>query len=274
MGLGLPRKTLRYYVVDEEQEWFVKGHQDEFEYAYTGSIEAAYWSESSRCAFKVSEDCNTNNMKTKVVIVSCDLTIWNANPKPNLSEHDAIYPHQELDAKVAYIKGQPIRKIEDLPYEVRVNKIDEEWDARIKDKWWYHTNNAYGEADKRLYQLRDLLLSFAGSEACLQIFDPDIEKILTRSQFWGGDRVLLEKGEPSQCHRNSSQKWYENKDKYVICTGYALSDDGMWRQHTWLVQLGEKENAICETTEKRVLYYGFVLTESESMNFWERENVY
>ena len=183
--------------------------------------------------------------------------------------------YQELDAKVSYIKGSPIRETEQMPRKVITNPIDDDWNARIRDMWWYHSNDKipFG-VSPRMFELRSKLLSFGGNEVCLRPFDSDLNDILSRGQLWYSDRTVMRKGLDSACHSNSANYWHEYKNTTVICTGYALSEDGMWRQHTWLVQLGEKENVICETTEARVLYYGFALTEEESMNFWERENVY
>ena len=41
----------------------------------------------------------------------------------------------------------------------------------------------------------------------------------------------------------------------AIATGYALSDDGLWRQHTW----GILRDGILETTEARIEYFGLLL---------------
>lgn len=40
-----------------------------------------------------------------------------------------------------------------------------------------------------------------------------------------------------------------------IATGYALSGDGLWRQHSW----GVLRDGIFETTETRLKYFGIVL---------------
>ena len=54
-------------------------------------------------------------------------------------------------------------------------------------------------------------------------------------------------------------------------TGYALSDDGMWRQHSWCIcDAGEEyieDSIIIETTEKRLAYFGFIMDEEESEEF-------
>jgi len=48
-----------------------------------------------------------------------------------------------------------------------------------------------------------------------------------------------------------------------IVTRYALSDDGMWRQHSWVL-VGER---LVETTEEREQYFGVVLSDGEAEEF-------
>ena len=45
--------------------------------------------------------------------------------------------------------------------------------------------------------------------------------------------------------------------------GYALSGDGLWREHSWLLA----DKAVVETTESRLLYHGFVRTDDEAVIF-------
>lgn len=40
-------------------------------------------------------------------------------------------------------------------------------------------------------------------------------------------------------------------------TGWALSKNGMWYQHTWIFL--PFYDIIIETTERRISYYGFIL---------------
>ena len=186
--------------------------------------------------------------------------------------------YQQLDEKSAYLLRHPIRVATDMPKQVEVNKIEEvdkEWDERNKGMWWYHKNKIAPKIaphitfDTRLFDLRDRLLTFAGSEVCMPIFEEDLENILSRGQLWYGDRIHMMKGVPCHCHQNSAYCWKKNKDKTVLCTGYALSKDGMWRQHSWLVHLRPRKNRIIETTVERELYFGYVMTEEESQNFYE-----
>jgi hypothetical protein len=68
----------------------------------------------------------------------------------------------------------------------------------------------------------------------------------------------------SQCHSNTAELWDLNKDRgFKIMTGWALSGDKQWRQHSWGVHKGK----VIETTVKRKAYYGYVLNHRESEDF-------
>ena len=113
------------------------------------------------------------------------------------------------------------------------------------------------------------LLTFGGYEACMAYHEPDVKAILERGQLWYGDRVDMMSGEQSQCHRNCCELWLENKDRHevAIATGYALTKDGLWRQHTWLMLRRSRSVRVVETTTKRIAYFGFVMTTEQSEDF-------
>ena len=50
---------------------------------------------------------------------------------------------------------------------------------------------------------------------------------------------------------------------------YALSEDGLWRCHSWVVQPMARTVRVWETTVKRVAYFGVVLTSEECKDFVE-----
>ena len=113
--------------------------------------------------------------------------------------------------------------------------------------------------DNHLFDLRQKLLTFAGETVCFPPCEEDLDNILNYGQFWAGSNAKLMRGEPSRCHANSANLWEQNKEATRICTGYALSEDGIWRQHSWLVWHKARSNQIVETTVKRIAYYGFVM---------------
>lgn len=96
--------------------------------------------------------------------------------------------------------------------------------------------------------------------------DRDVPTILERGQAWPGASAEIHPGRVSSCHGNSSLLWAARQDDTVLATGYALSEDGLWRQHSWCVAVAG-EPAAMETTEPRLLYFGFAMTVEESLDF-------
>lgn len=127
--------------------------------------------------------------------------------------------------------------------------------------------NINPEIDPKLIDLSGALIAFGGESTCLPDYEEDLNKIVTRGQLWGRKSLNYLKGARSKCHLNSSLAWQANQDKIFIATGYALSKDGTWHQHSWCVQVKDNGPCIIETTEARELYFGFVLTLDESIEF-------
>lgn len=144
--------------------------------------------------------------------------------------------------------------------------MSDTWKNSCKNMFFWFQNTVteakkmFPEIDERLFELKARLLDFAGDAACLPGYDDDLDNILEYGQFWLGYNAERMRGEACQCHRNSANLWLQNKESSTICTGYALSADGMWRQHSWLIRRKPRSNKIVETTRPRVLYYGFAMT--------------
>lgn len=135
-----------------------------------------------------------------------------------------------------------------------------------------------------MLELRGKLIGYGGEEVCLFDIEKDLNKLMTRGKLViakdtnpnNQDETLIRliKGVASQCHKNSSIVWSSNREskkfdgKLYLVTGYALSEDGMWRQHSWcLLKQPDGTNTIIETTLKRVAYYGFEMDEEEALHF-------
>lgn len=168
-----------------------------------------------------------------------------------------------LDHRFAYIYargGNPIRTAEQIP----------EKKKRMLESIGVRDQNEEELREKAEFKkLQEKLLSFGGSETCFPETEEDMRRILSRGQLWLGDRTRLMKGEDSRCHANVSNIWLANKSKHeiAICTGYALSKDGTWHQHSWLVLRQPRSVEIVETTIRRVAYFGFVMTTEEANEF-------
>lgn len=112
------------------------------------------------------------------------------------------------------------------------------------------------------------------------------EKILKRGQVLSNKNVLVRKMVRSSCHYNSAQLVIDhNKSGYKgelqMWTGWALSSDGIWREHSWvmadddskLFPMGSKNDkyketvvksgTLIETTESREIYFGYPISGEE-----------
>jgi hypothetical protein len=133
--------------------------------------------------------------------------------------------------------------------------------------WLRHARKAgiTARTGNRDCPLKKALLKIGGWAAVIPNIEPDLLKILERGRRFPG-RSKTMRGEPCRCHSNSALCWDENRELCRICTGYALSKDGVWRQHSWVLT---NDGTVVETTEKRVQYFGYVLTEKECEEFLE-----
>jgi hypothetical protein len=112
--------------------------------------------------------------------------------------------------------------------------------------------------------LQKLLLRLGGVHVAVRPeFDPDLPALLTRGFVMSGT-VLRRRMEPSGCHLNVAIQWMAKRHKIIgIGTGYGLSDDGIWRQHSW----GILRDGLLETTEPRIKYFGILLQGAAADSF-------
>jgi hypothetical protein len=102
--------------------------------------------------------------------------------------------------------------------------------------------------------------------------DPNMERIIQKGQLMNLP-VVMKAGPLDQrvrrpdgmCHYNSSLMWLAQREGIrAIGTGYALSDDGLWRQHSWAICADH----ILETTEcSRGKYFGLRLEAGAAEDF-------
>lgn len=83
--------------------------------------------------------------------------------------------------------------------------------------------------------------------------------IIKYGDLFKDKKIIMRKGNNCRCHENTIVLANKNK-KLQAYFGFGLSDDGMWRPHSWLID--NKENII-ETTVERIAYYGIPLPREE-----------
>ncbi len=92
--------------------------------------------------------------------------------------------------------------------------------------------------------------------------------MLLEQGFVTSGPMTLKVMKSSSCHQNVAFIWTSKKFGIVgVVTGYALSDDGLWRQHSW----GILRNGVLETTEPRLQYFG-ILLQGKSADFFASSN--
>jgi len=199
---------------------------------------------------------------------------------------EAAYDRDRLKSGEILTKGKLAMKREH-DYKIPAQRIilpnpflkDPAWEAHLKkNAWWYHENLAspaivMQEKEKEQFlRLHDILLQIGGYETCFPVVEEDMEKILSRGYYRKGTSKMME-GSPSRCHSNVCNLYVLNQRvaDVTICTGYALSNDGLWRQHSWLLHRyktrTQHRTRVIETTTKRVAYFGFEMTEKEAEVF-------
>jgi hypothetical protein len=99
--------------------------------------------------------------------------------------------------------------------------------------------------------------------ALLFLPDPQLGELLDRGRYFPAAGALMRLGEPSACHANGAMMFVQSRGEVRLASGYALSPDGLWRQHSWGMDV--EDGRILETTDRRVRYYGYVLDDAQTV---------
>lgn len=176
--------------------------------------------------------------------------------------------------------SQVISLGEAAPFAIETNPMDEDWKQRFDEAHPTHdvlpaaregkmrASERAGIAGKRLHLLQGLL-KFGGERVLLPAWEGDLDDIIDRGQLFDPRNLVLKRGDPNRCHQNAAGLWRRSPDTYLVATGYYLSKDGMWRQHSWCIEPRKKMPRVVETTVPAVAYFGFVMTDAEARKFYE-----
>jgi hypothetical protein len=89
-------------------------------------------------------------------------------------------------------------------------------------------------------------------------------QLLKYGRVFEGVKIKVKKGKPNKCHENASRLWAESEHLQLV-RGYALHDDGLWRQHSWTFD--PKTGEIIETTEPATKYFGVVFSDVQAFQY-------
>lgn len=112
------------------------------------------------------------------------------------------------------------------------------------------------------------LLALGGVQVVAPVgLDPHLDLLLARGRQWAA-QSRLQMAAPNACHMNAAYFYVSDPARYRIVTGYALSDDSLWRQHSWVYDTAPRKRLrTIETTAQRIDYYGVELTLAEAAAF-------
>jgi len=107
-----------------------------------------------------------------------------------------------------------------------------------------------------LKRLKALLLRLGGEYLVAPPKPDGIVPLLLESGFLTSGPTTMRIMKDRSCHDNVAAVWKARRFGIIaLASGYALSDDGLWRRHSWGI-LGD---GVLETTEARLKYFGIVL---------------
>jgi hypothetical protein len=154
---------------------------------------------------------------------------------------------------------------------LRIIPFDPEWASRLRsmDNAYFYEDMVGKPISSPMEQLAWSILEHGGVCIILEPRDPQLSILCERGEVFGVKNRKSTRRKSCNCHQNSAQLWDDYKPLLEIVTGYALTNDGLWRQHTWCRRV--EDGKIFETTVARDLYYGVRLTQKESKAFYQAE---
>jgi hypothetical protein len=108
-----------------------------------------------------------------------------------------------------------------------------------------------------ILELKKLLLALGGHEVVAPVVPDSTIPFMIANGIVFPSRVVLRKMQDSDCHINAARLWSEKRYGIIaVGSGFALSEDGLWRPHSWGL---DDRGYVIETTVKRTKYFGIVM---------------
>jgi hypothetical protein len=204
------------------------------------------------CCRCLEERCDPDDLALMKV-----LRAWFWGPGPVMSETDYLtmtLGHAPSREEVQALIDRGSRLLE---------PCFEAWceSTERSELWLLHKKRLLLEHDaahpgyaKAWSELRERVLRHGGSEVVPpRSPDPLIELLVEQGAVVAESTgCVFDRGERPDCHVNAVALW-RGSDEIAIGTGYALSPDSIWRQHSWA---WDRDGRLIETTETQTRYFG------------------
>ena len=143
------------------------------------------------------------------------------------------------------------KKITEYPDMDRINFL-------TNRPWWNSDHTKINEYLKTLIPGTQLVANPSDKEE-VQKFIESMKNVTIK--IADNKNIKLQRMDNSQCHQNSFMLLL-NKNIKQMNSGYALSADGLWRHHSWCIDMN---NNIIETTIKRLIYVSSNVIDKEKI---------
>ncbi len=128
--------------------------------------------------------------------------------------------------------------------------MDKEWLERLRERGL----TADTIFDEGQYEgLKKQLLANGGEAVILMGRLDNYDELVTKGFFRRGNEAKKIGGVQGFCHTNS-EALAKKYPHYRKVTGFALDEDGVWRDHSWVIN--DRLDEILETTTIRKVYFG------------------
>ncbi len=175
-----------------------------------------------------------------------------------------------LDAIAAPAFG-PVRMGDRVSGRIDHEEPSAAWKSRLAGAWWSTAKrgNVDRTVSRQIYGLGRGLLAFGGAETCLPREDAALDLIISRGQLWSGADAVFRQSPCRQSPAAASRDlWLTSlpasdtnaaapRSIVIPVVGYALHDDGIWRQHAWCIDAApDAHGVVVDSVGGHLLYFG------------------
>lgn len=141
-----------------------------------------------------------------------------------------------------------------------------EWEASLAVTQPYHVTPSCDAArHPELQEIATRLLIQLGESVNIPVYlIPYCGAFAQLGKFIIGEAQIRRPGANMQCHANASRIYRSGEFRCRIMTGFALSSNGQWNAHTWLVC---EDGRVVESTYPYSAYFGVELSRECSDRF-------
>jgi hypothetical protein len=126
-------------------------------------------------------------------------------------------------------------KVSCLDSRIKAAQIEKEQHMTVAEKRKFLADRLkeFVKRQPEILELKKLLLALGGHEVVAPVVPDSTIPLMIANGIVFPSRVDLRKMRDSGCHINAARLWSEKRYGIIaVGSGFALSEDGLWRAHT------------------------------------------